>query len=141
MCNNSPFLRIFLAYNYGTLPYLPFTVHFFYRPFHLTFLGYGSWFQCFGFNCKHRVSTFSLSSPSSLEDGGKWLLGLTWSSLLETHLLLVSYIPVLCRFGHSVSQSILVLWPLLWLISLIKLLFCARITFSRPFLFRALLKN
>ena len=35
--------------------------YFFYRPFHLTFLVYGSWFQCFGFISEPRISTFRRS--------------------------------------------------------------------------------
>ena len=45
LCNNTHVLRIIVYLRYYM--YLPFTVHFLYRPFQLTFLGYGSWFQCF----------------------------------------------------------------------------------------------
>ena len=93
----------------------------------------------FGFISDPRVSTFSLSPPSILEDGSKWFMGLTWSSPLETHLIVACFL-------HS-NSVILVIWILspflvLWLLlcvrlSLIKHLFCAEITFSRPFLFRA----
>ena len=78
-------------------------VHCLYKPFHLTFLGYESRFQYFGFNSEPRVSTLALSPPSVLGDGGKRLMGLTWSSPLET------YVTVTCflhsNFGHLVSQS------------------------------------
>ena len=80
--------------------YLPFTVHFLYRPFHLIFLGYRSWSQCFGFNSEPRVSTFSLSPPSSLEDGGKRFMGLTCSFPLEIYFAVTGFL-------HSSSMSFL----------------------------------
>ena len=82
-------------------------VHYFYRPFHLTFLGYGSWFHCFGFNSESRVSIFSLSPPSILEDGGLRLLGMTLSSTLEIHLTVTGFFySNFMSVGHLVSQSI-----------------------------------
>ena len=87
------------------LMYLLFTIHCLYRLFHLTFLGFGSWFQCFGFISETGVSTFQPSPFSILEVGGQWLMGLTQSSLRRPiSLLPVSYWPLLCLFGLLVSQ-------------------------------------
>ena len=60
----------------------------------------------FWFNSEPRVSIFSLSPPSSLEDGGKRLLGvdLVFHLRRSISLLPVSYIPILCHCGHLFSQ-------------------------------------
>ena len=66
-------------------------------------------------------------------------MGLTFSAPLKIHLTVTGLLySTFMSFGHLVSQSILVLWPLLCLrLSLIRLLFWTGIYFSRPFWFRA----
>ena len=63
--------------------YLPFTVHCFYRPYHLTFLGYGSWFQCFAFFYESRFS--NVQAFPNFNSGGWWSM-IQSSSPVDAHL-------------------------------------------------------